>query len=70
VWIRTREAGRVRELLLGPGAASRPYLDRAAVARELEDYLAGRRAIGLQVWRWLHLELWLRTFIHGDGGMA
>ena len=70
VWIRTREAPRVRELLLGPGAASRPYLDGDAVARELEDYLAGRRAIGLQVWRWLHLELWLRKFIHGDGGAA
>jgi len=68
VWIRTRESARVRELLLAPDAASRPYLDRAAVARELEDYLAGRRAIGLQVWRWLHLELWLRRFFRGDGG--
>ncbi len=70
VWIRTREAPRVRELLLAPDAASRPYLDRDAVARELEDYLAGRRNIGLQVWRWLHLELWLRKFIRGDGGGA
>ena len=26
---------------------------RGRCARELEDYLAGRRAIGLQVWRWL-----------------
>jgi asparagine synthase (glutamine-hydrolysing) len=69
VWIRTREAGRVRDLLLAPDAASRPYLDRAAVARELDAYLAGRRPIGLQVWRWIHLELWLRRFF-GDGGTA
>jgi asparagine synthase (glutamine-hydrolysing) len=65
VWFRTREAARVRAILLAPDAASRPYLDRAALARELEGYLAGRRAIGLQVWRWLHLELWLRAFGRG-----
>jgi asparagine synthase (glutamine-hydrolysing) len=70
VWFRTREAARVRDLLLAPDAASRPWLDRAAVARELDDYLAGRRAIGLQVWRWLHLELWLRRFFRDAGTAA
>ena len=69
VWIRTREAARVKDLLLAPDAASRPYLDRTALARELDDYLAGRRAIGLQVWRWIHLELWLSRFF-GDGRAA
>jgi len=70
VWLRGRESQRLRDLLLAPDAASRPYLDRAQVARALEDYLAGRRAIGLQVWRWLHLELWLRAFASGDGRAA
>ncbi len=70
VWIRTREAGRVRDLLLSPDAASRPYLERAAVARELDAYLAGRRPIGLQVWRWLHLELWLSRFFTGGAAAA
>jgi asparagine synthase (glutamine-hydrolysing) len=70
VWLRAREGPRVRELLLAPDARSRPYLDRAAVARELDDYLAGRRAIGLQVWRWIHLELWLRAFVDGQGRAA
>jgi asparagine synthase (glutamine-hydrolysing) len=64
-WFRGRYAGELRALLLAPDAASRPYLERAALARELEAYLAGKRDIGLQVWRWLHLELWLRTFIEG-----
>jgi asparagine synthase (glutamine-hydrolysing) len=70
LWLRGRESARLRELLLAPDAASRPYLDRAQVARALEDYLAGRRAIGLQVWRWLHLELWLRAFASADGRAA
>jgi asparagine synthase (glutamine-hydrolysing) len=70
LWLRGREAGRLRDLLLAPDAASRPYLDRAALARELEDYLAGRRAIGLQVWRWIHLELWLRQFVSANGRAA
>jgi asparagine synthase (glutamine-hydrolysing) len=69
LWLRGREQGRVRELLLAEGAASRPYLDKAEVARALEDYLSGRRAIGLQVWRWIHLELWLKQFI-APGGRA
>ena len=67
-WFRTRESARLRALLLDPGAASRPYLDRAAVERELDAYLAGRRPIGLQVWRWVHLELWLRRFFGADAG--
>jgi asparagine synthase (glutamine-hydrolysing) len=70
LWLRGREAGRLKDLLLAPDAASRPYLERAALARELDDYLAGRRAIGLQVWRWIHLELWLRQFTTGDGRAA
>jgi asparagine synthase (glutamine-hydrolysing) len=64
-WFRGRYAGCLRQLLLAPDAASAPYLERAALTRELEAFLAGRRDIGIQVWRWLHLELWLRTFIEG-----
>jgi len=70
LWLRGRESGRLKDLLLAPDAASRPYLDRTQVARALDDYLSGRRAIGLQVWRWLHLELWLRAFARADGRAA
>src|SRR5262249_10987691 len=52
VWLRGRERARLKELLLAPDARSAPYLDRAQLARELDLYLDGRRAIGLQVWRW------------------
>ena len=28
--------------------------------------IAGRRAIGLQIWRWLSLEAWARRFVAAD----
>jgi len=42
------------------------WLDPVVLGRELDDYLAGRRPIGLQVWRWLSLDSWARRFIVGD----
>jgi asparagine synthase (glutamine-hydrolysing) len=69
-WFRTRYAGRLREILLAEDAATRPYLERDALRRELEAYLAGQRDIGLQVWRWLHLELWLRAFVDEGAGRS
>ncbi len=62
-WFRGRYRSRVEDLLLGPDARCRAYLWQPALRRELAAYFAGRRAIGLQVWRWLHLELWLRAFV-------
>jgi asparagine synthase (glutamine-hydrolysing) len=62
LWFRGRERRRVQELLLSPDARSRAYLWQPALRRQLDAYFAGRRDIGLQVWRWLHLELWLRAF--------
>jgi asparagine synthase (glutamine-hydrolysing) len=65
VWLRSRHAAEARRrlLTLGPHHA---WLEPAALERELEDYLAGRRAIGLQVWRWLALESWARQFLAVD----
>jgi asparagine synthase (glutamine-hydrolysing) len=70
VWFRNRYRDRVRDLLLGPDARSRDYLWQPALEQELDAYMEGRRDIGLQVWRWLHLELWLRSFIHGETAAA
>jgi asparagine synthase (glutamine-hydrolysing) len=69
VWLRGREKERLRALLLASDARTAPYLERTALTRALDEYLAGRD-IGLQVWRWLHLELWLRQFFDGDGRAA
>jgi glycosyltransferase involved in cell wall biosynthesis len=42
------------------------WLDPVVLERELDDFLGGRRAIGLQVWRWLSLESWARRFVAND----
>jgi asparagine synthase (glutamine-hydrolysing) len=64
-WLRERYAADVRRRLLG-SATLAEWLDTTVLAEELEGYLAGRRDIGLQVWRWLSLETWLRRFVVAD----
>ncbi len=65
VWLRTREAEAVRRRLLRPGPVHE-WLDPGVLADELDGYFGGRRSIGLQVWRWLSLEAWTRTFLARD----
>jgi hypothetical protein len=65
VWLRGRFAGELRGRLLREGPLE-AYLDRRRLAAELDAYLEGRRDIGLQVWRWLNLEAWLRRFVARD----
>jgi asparagine synthase (glutamine-hydrolysing) len=45
----------------GPDAASSPYLDAAAVRRRLDRYPDGETDRN-QVWRWINLETWLRSY--------
>jgi asparagine synthase (glutamine-hydrolysing) len=65
VWLRSRFAGEARRRLLQRGPLH-DWLDPGALAVALEEYLGGRRAIGLQVWRWLALEAWGRRFVASD----
>jgi asparagine synthase (glutamine-hydrolysing) len=62
LWLRGRFAGEVRRRLLAPGPLHE-WLDRRALEVELDDFLAGRRPIGQQVWRWLSLESWLAAYV-------
>ena len=65
VWLRGRFAAEARRRLLEPSPLH-DWIEPAAMRVELERYLAGERDIGLQVWRWLSLESWLRRFISSD----
>jgi asparagine synthase (glutamine-hydrolysing) len=65
VWLRSRFAGEVRARLLRAGPLHE-WLDRGALGEAVEEYLVGRRPIGLQIWRWLALEAWTRRFIGAD----
>jgi asparagine synthase (glutamine-hydrolysing) len=66
VWLRGRHAAEARRRLLTPGPLH-AWIDAGAMRVELERYLAGERDIGLQVWRWLSLESWIRCFLAADG---
>ncbi len=65
IWLRGRFAGEARRRLLTPGPLH-AWVDAAALRLELERYLGGERDIGLQVWRWLSLESWIRCFLASD----
>jgi len=69
LWLRGRFAGEARRRLLTPGPLH-AWVDRGVLRVELERYLTGRRDIGLQVWRWLSLESWIRRFLTGDARLA
>ncbi len=64
-WLRARFAPEVRRRLLSPGPLHQ-WIDPGVLAAELDEYLAGRRVIGLQIWRWLALESWARRYLAAD----
>jgi asparagine synthase (glutamine-hydrolysing) len=65
VWLRSRHAAEARRRLTREGPLH-DWLDPAALAADLDEYMAGRRDIGLQIWRWLALDAWARRFIAVD----
>jgi asparagine synthase (glutamine-hydrolysing) len=69
VWLRGRFAGEVRRRLLFAGPIHE-WVDVGAMRSEVEDYLDGRRAIGLQIWRWLSLDAWARRYLVGGARVA
>ena len=65
LWMRRRSADEVRRRLTRPGPFQE-WIEPAVLRTEMEDFLSGRRAIGLQVWRWLSLEAWSQRFLASD----
>ncbi len=65
LWLRGRYAGELRKRL-GRKGPFQDWVDPTVVASSLDDYLAGRREIGLQIWRWLSLEAWSQAYIARD----
>jgi hypothetical protein len=60
-WFRDGLRGPAHDLLLGPGAQSREYLKRDAVAAVLKIHRSGQRNYDEMIWTLLVLELWLRS---------
>ena len=65
LWLRGRYAGEVRRRLARTGPFQ-DWVNGVEVAAAVDDFLAGRRDIGLQIWRWLALEAWSQVYIASD----
>jgi len=65
VWLRGRFASEARRRLNAAGPLH-DWVDPARMGAALDEYLTGRRSIGLQVWRWLSLESWSRQYLATD----
>ena len=59
-WLRGDLHGMASDLLLGPEAASRAYLNRDAVAAVLRIHRSGQRNYDEMIWTLVIFELWLR----------
>ncbi len=64
-WFRGRHASEVRRRLSRTGPFQE-WVNPTVVESALEAYLAGRREIGLQIWRWLSLEAWSQHYLARD----
>lgn len=62
-WFRDGLSGDVREVLLSSRTRERGVLDVDTVERKLDDHNAGRLDLSWQIYRWLSVEQWFRTFI-------
>jgi asparagine synthase (glutamine-hydrolysing) len=62
-WLRGDLHGAARDLLLGPQARTRDYLNRDAVAAVLRIHRSGQRNYDEMIWTLVVLELWLRRCI-------
>lgn len=62
-WFRNGLSAEVRERLLSQTTRDHGVLDVDAIERKLADHQSGRLDLGWQIYRWLSLEQWFRTFI-------
>lgn len=62
-WFRGPLAPLLRESLLDDRARSRGLFDHSAMARLIDDHVAGRRDYASRLWAFLFLELWFRRWI-------
>jgi asparagine synthase (glutamine-hydrolysing) len=60
-WFRSDLHGVAHDLLLGPGALSRDYLNSDSVAAVLKIHRLGQRNYDEMIWTLLVLELWLQS---------
>ena len=67
IWLRGEFGDVVYEIFNSQSFKQCPFLDARKVRQEYETYRSGSKSIGITIWRWINLELWLRMFIERTG---
>lgn len=63
LWFRGKMRPGIEEILTSKSFRERGYLRPERVLEEFRAYCRGERSIRSVLWRWINLELWLRTFM-------
>ena len=66
-WIGDCLDSEVRPLLLSSRARSRGIFDHAEIEKALARYRGGDMALARLIFSWMSVEIWLQTFIDGEG---
>ena len=65
IWFRTGLREWIEKIISSKSFAERGYFDVPKVKRIFLEYCEGKRNNHSLIWRWVNLELWLRTFFDG-----
>jgi len=65
IWFRKGLRDWIGKILSSKSFAEREYFDVPKVKRIFLEYCEGKRNDHFLIWRWVNLELWLRTFFDG-----
>ena len=65
IWFRTVLREGIEEILNSKEFAERDYFDVPKLKQAFISHCEGKRNISFAIWRWVNLELWMRTFLDG-----
>jgi len=66
IWFRTQLQDEVSDIIHSQSFKERPFINYKEIEKQFKVFLSGERSqrnIGILMWRWINLELWLRMFI-------
>jgi asparagine synthase (glutamine-hydrolysing) len=63
IWFRTVLRNQIYEIISSKSFAERGYFDVDKVQEAFKEHCEGKRNISFIIWRWVNLELWMRTFL-------
>lgn len=66
-WFRNELKRYSHEILLSQRCIGRGYFKKEAMAGLLDEHYRGKANHGFRIWTLLHLELWHRIFVEGEG---